>query len=347
MAAFRSKRLTRLLAGLLAGLLARATLCALVAIAALSAFSESNGPRVASAGSIASGEQWDLRSTPPQPPIYPDRASWSQHRLCELSNHAQVLVNRTSNRIGVAAIDLVDGQLWVGGDAGTFALHSVAKAPIAWLTLDAAERRGEALSATLEFKLQQMIAWSDNEPVPLMLEYIGGLPALDDFYRAHELDGMVEHFDEFSWARGRGRPADVAATFAVLATAADISPAVREDGFELLRNVIDAQRWGAADPPTALHGWSALVKTGQFVQRREGLRLNSAAIWLDAAGHPRYVVAIMAAEQTEWGISLQRQDLIGAAIGAAIAAREMGGEPPPAVCAPTLGPSVAAILPRR
>ena len=30
-----------------------------------------------------------------------------------------------------------------------------------------------------------MIAWSDNEPVPLMLEYVGGLPALNDFYRAH------------------------------------------------------------------------------------------------------------------------------------------------------------------
>ena len=347
MAAFRSKRHTHQLAALLAGLLAYATLCALVAIAALSAFNSSDGPRVASAAPLASHEQWDLWSTPPQPPFYPDRASWSQHRLCELSNQAQVLVNRTSRRIGVAAIDLVDGQLWVGGDAGTFALHSVAKAPIAWLTLDAAERRGEALSPTLEFKLQQMIAWSDNEPVPLMLEYIGGLPALGDFYRAHELDGMVEHFHAFSWGRGRGRPADVAATFAVLATADDISPAVREDGFELLRGVIDAQRWGAADPPAALHGWSALVKTGQFVQPREGLRFNSAAIWLDAAGHPRYIVAIMAAEQTEWGVTLQREDLIGAAIGAAIAAREMGGELPPAVCAPTLGPSVAAILPRR
>ena len=321
MAAFRSKRHTPLLTGLLTG----ATLCALVAIAAVSALSSSDGPRVASAGSLPPAERWDLWSTPPPPPIYPDRASWSQHRLCELSNHAQVLVNRTSNRIGVAAIDLVDGQLWVGGDAGTFALHSVAKAPIAWLTLDAAERRGEALSATLEFKLQQMIAWSDNEAVPLMLEYIGGLPALDEFYRAHALDGMVEHFDEFSWGRGRGRPADVATTFAVLATADEISASVRENGFELLRHVIDAQRWGADDPPAALHGWSALVKTGQFVQRREGLRLNSAAIWLDAVGHPRYVVAIMAAEQTEWGISLQRQDLIGAAIGAAIAAREMDG----------------------
>ena len=84
---------------------------------------------------------------------------------------------------------------------------------------------------------------------------------------------------------------------------ADISPAVREDGFELLRNVIDAQRWGAADPPAALHGWSALVKTGQFVQPQEGLRFNSAAIWLDAVGHPRYIVAIMAAEQTEWGVT--------------------------------------------
>ena len=150
----------------------------------------------------------------------------------------------------------------------------------------------------------------------------------------------------FSWGRGRGRPADVAATFAVLATAADISPAVREDGFELLRNVIDAQRWGAADPPAALHGWSALVKTGQFVQPREGLRFNSAAIWLDAAGHPRYIVAIMAAEQRDWGVTIQRQDLIGAAIGAAIAAREMGGASPPAVCSPTLGASVAATIAR-
>ncbi len=343
MAAFRSKRLTLHLTGLLAG----ATLCALVAIAALSAFNSSDGPQVASAAPLASHEPWDLWSTPPQPPIYPDRASWSEHRLCELSNHAQVLVNRTSNRIGVAAVDLVDGQLWVGGDAGTFALHSVAKAPIAWLTLDAAERRGEALSPTLEFGLQQMIAWSNNEAVPLMLEYIGGLPVLGDFYRAHELDGMVEHFNEFSWGRARGRPADVAATFAVLATADDISPAVREDAFELLRMVIDDQRWGAADPPAALHGWSALVKTGQFVQPREGLRLNSAAIWLDAAGHPRYIVAIMAAEQTEWGVTLQRADVIGAAIGAAIAAREMGGEPPPAICAPTLDASVTATFARR
>ncbi len=308
---------------------ALALLCALTALAWLSA------PPAAAARSIDPAPRWEQASAPPPaPPAYPSPASWRQRELCELSNHAQALLNRTPARIGAAVVDLRSGELWVGGDRQPFALHSVVKAPIAWLTLATAEQRGEPLSRGLAERLRWMIAWSDNEGVERLLDYLGGLPALRDYYAELGLDAMAANLHQFSWGRGRGSAADVAATFAALATSEDVSPSVRTKAFALLAGVIPEQRWGAAAPPRELHGWSALVKTGLFPEPQEGLRVNSAAIWLDSARRPRYVVAIMSAEHRLWGPAFERQNAIGAAIGRAVLAREQSAADPNAVCSP-------------
>ena len=271
---------------------------------------------------------------PPPPPTYPNPNDWTQRPLCELSNQAQAIVWRTSARVGVAVADLVQGRLWTGGDANPFALHSVAKPPIAWMTLAAAEARGETLSPQLAQHLRQMIIWSNNDAVPILLSYAGGLPALHDFYIALNLRGLVAHFSHFSWGRTAGAPADIAAAYAQLATAAAFSPAVRNQGFALLQAVRPEQRWGASTPPAALAGWSALVKTGQFAIEGEGLRVNSAAIWLDQWRRPRYVVAIMSAEHRYWGRAIEHSNQIGAALAAAISARENNAVDPATACAP-------------
>ena len=299
-----------------------ALVCAIVALALI--------PARADAASY--GGPTAFFPLPPPPPVYPDHQRWSRHPLCELSNDAQAILNRTAPRFGVAVADLVVGRLWTGGDADPFALHSVAKAPIAWMALAAAEARDEALSPQLAEQLRYMITWSSNDAVPILLEYAGGLPALRDFYVALELDGLVAHFNRFSWGRTAGAPADVAAAYAQLATSAAFSPAVRRQGFALLEDVRPDQRWGAATTPAALAGWSALVKTGQFAIEDEGLRVNSAAIWLDEWRRPRYVVAIMSAEQRHWGLTMQRQTRIGDTIAAAIAARERPTADAPGTC---------------
>lgn len=271
---------------------------------------------------------------PPPTPAYPDPDNWTQRTLCELSNQAQAITWRTSARVGVAVADLVQGRLWTGGDANPFVLHSVAKTPIAWLTLAAAEARGETLSSQLAQHLQRMIIWSSNDAVPILLRYVGGLPALRDLYAALNLRSLVAHFNHFSWGRTAGSPADVAAAYAQLATSAAFSPAVRDQGFALLQAVRPEQRWGASTTPDALAGWSALVKTGQFAIEGEGLRLNSAAIWLDQWRRPRYVVAIMSAEHRYWGRAIEHSNQIGAALAAAISARENNAINPTTTCAP-------------
>ena len=267
---------------------------------------------------------------PPPLPNYPDPRLWAERPLCDLSNEAQALVNRTGARIGVAVADLAAGELWTGGDRGTFALHSVAKAPIAWMTLAAAEARGEPLTARLADQMRQMISWSSNTAVPLLLEYAGGLEALREFYDSLHLESLVANFNDYSWGRGRGTPSDVAAAYGQLAASGRFSTAVRERGLALLEGVAAEQRWGATTAP--LRGWRALVKTGQFAIEDEGLRLNSAAIWLDEWGRPRYVVVIMAANQRHWGLTMERQTRIGDAIAAGVGARERGAVGAPGTC---------------
>ena len=315
-----------------------AALCAILC-AALAAHSTSAG-----AAQFPLAAMPEIEPPPPPPPDYPEPRAWTPRPLCELSNSAQALLYRTPGRTGVAVADLADGRLWVGGDDQPFALHSVAKAPIAWLAMAAAESRGEPLSRNLAEQMRQMIAWSNNEAVAILLNYAGGLPALRDFYAALNLDGLVANFHEFSWGRTRGSAVDVAAAYAQLATSDALSPAIRERGLALLDAVVPEQRWGAAFPPAQLRGWSALVKTGQFAEPGEGLRLNSAAIWLDQWRRPRYVVAIMGAEQRHWGLSIERQNLIGAALSAAIAARERNSQNPNATCAPTIAAPPSAIF---
>ena len=312
-----------------------AAICALAALLIALLAPSLVVPRSADAAQFPLAALPQIEPLPPPPPDYPAPSAWSPRPLCELSNDAQALLYRTPGRTGVAVADLASGALWVGGDDQPFALHSVAKAPIAWLAMTAAESRGEPLSRNLAEQMRQMIAWSNNDAVPTLLGYAGGLPALRDFYAALELDGLVANFHRFSWGRTRGSAVDVAAAYAQLAVSDALSPDIRQRGLALLDAVVPEQRWGAASPPDQLRGWSALVKTGQFAEPGEGLRLNSAAIWLDQWRRPRYVVAIMAAEQRHWGLAIERQNHIGQALSTAIAAREHNSHNPTTTCAPT------------
>ena len=305
--------------------LTAAALCALLLIAALIA-------SLAIAPAAQAGRAQRTPEPAPAAPEYPPPESWTERPLCELSNHATALIYRTPARVGAAVADLIEGRLWVGGDAEPFALHSVAKGPIAWLTLAAAEARGETLSPERSEQLRQMIVWSRNGDVPALLGSAGGLAGLRAFYAELGLTGMVAHFDDYRWGRSEGSAADVAATYAQLAISEAVSESVRERGFALLAQVVPEQRWGASAPPEGLRGWSALVKTGQFEIPGEGLRINSAAIWLDRWGRPRYVVTIMGAEHRYWGVGIERSNEIGAALGAAIEAREGEGLDRMSVC---------------
>lgn len=245
--------------------------------------------------------------------------------MCSLSTSALAVIESSKHRIGVAVIDLDRGLEWHGGDAGPFALHSVVKLPIAWLALSLLhEADPESGSATkLRRQIRSMVTHSANEPVEPVLRYIGGLKALGEYYEALDVPEMRAGLHPHRWGIGMAPAGAVARLYAALASS-PIAPAeVRREGFELLAKAPDYLRWGAKKLPASLDGWQSLIKTGWFLWGETEMRINSAAIWLDADGRPRYVIVMMFSGKTEAGRAQALQNRIGVELADALAARAL------------------------
>ncbi len=251
------------------------------------------------------------------------RASGNGLPLCALSTSALQLIESESSRLGVAVIDLDSGLEWTGGDSGVFALHSVVKVPIAWLALTqlAEVTEPDATHTRLRREIGMMVTHSANDPVAGILRYVGGLTALGEYYEQLGVPELRTGLHAQRWGIGTARPLAVARMFGGLAVSAS-NEEVREHMFQLLSRTPTQLRWGATRPPETLEGWVSLVKTGQFLWSEEELRLNSAAIWLDADQRPRYVIVMMLSGKLDYGRGQALQNRIGAALGHALAERE-------------------------
>lgn len=245
--------------------------------------------------------------------------------FCSLSTSALTAIESSRHRIGVAVIDLDRGLEWQAGDAGPFALHSVVKLPIAWLALTRLYNGDSESGAATKLRRQigQMVTHSANEPVEPMLRYIGGLEALGEYYELLGVPEMRTGLHPHRWGIGTASALAVARLYRALAISPVASAEVRREGFQMLARSPDYLRWGARKLPPSLDGWQSLIKTGWFLWRETEMRVNSAAIWLDPEGRPRYVIVMMFSGKTEDSRAQALQNRIGAELAGALAAREL------------------------
>ena len=275
--------------------------------------------------------------------------------ICVLAPRLDAVLRQSDAFVGIAVIDLETKTVWAGGVSGPYAMHSMVKPAIAWAVMTDAHEQGRELTRLQRDALFYMIAWSQNADVNTLLGMIDGLSGLSRYYERLGVSELAALQHESRWGSGRSRPVDLARLFGALAVSSEVPGPVRAEGFDLLRETDDQHLWGATIPNRRLIGWESLIKTGNFIlaapvdaapvvgadrQDSDGdeleleadpsddeeqiVRMNSAAIWLDApwlGGRPRYVIAIMQESELSWSRSRTLQNELGAIVGNAVADR--------------------------
>ena len=278
--------------------------------------------------------------------------------VCTLAPRLEAELLQSDASVGIAVVDLQTGTVWSGGVDGPFAMHSMVKPAIAWAVMTDAHEQGRELTRLQRDALFYMIAWSQNADVDTLLGMIGDLPGLSRYYERLGVSELAALQHESRWGSGLSRAADLARLFAALAVSPQVPDSVRADGFDLLRQTVDQHLWGATIPARRLIGWESLIKTGNFIlagpidpltsvgadrqdsggeelepeadpgdDKEQTVRMNSAAIWLDApwlGGRPRFVITIMQESRLTWSRSRALQNDLGAIIAHAVADRLVG-----------------------
>ncbi len=260
--------------------------------------------------------------------------------------------------IGAAVIEIASGAHWTSGADAPFRMHSVIKPPIAAALYQEYEAQDRELGAATELAVYTMVAHSANEDVWWLLESIGGVETLAEYYARWGVADLAEGASE-RWGSNRSTPLQLARLYAALAVSEEVLPSVRGRVFSLLDDIGEIQRWGAEIPDGALTGWQSLIKTGnysvpgkwepssdgdgqesadrqptydtplgaQVYQGRTLVRMNSAAIWESAPWRgkgPRYVIAIMLEGFIGWGEAEWLQNRLGEAIAQSLVRRAQG-----------------------
>ena len=238
-------------------------------------------------------------------------------------------------------IELDSDVVWSGGADVPFAMHSMIKPPVAWAVLSEVEERGEPLTTEEQRQLRRMITVSRNEDVEALLKIAGGLRGLADYYEHWGVPEMVDWMHPTRWGFNQATPALLAGLYGALATSEAVPESVRAAGFDLLRQVDSAQIWGATLPVGELVSWESLIKTGNYTlpdddeeseeedkeDKPPTIRMNSAAIWLDAewqGSRARYVIAIMLEGELTWSEASGLQRRLGRALAEAVVDRLRG-----------------------
>ena len=184
--------------------------------------------------------------------------------LCTLSPSFVRHILESDAIVGAAVYDLRTGTVWSGGHVGPFAMHSMMKPPIAFGILSDVEEGELELTRRQRDALYYMVSRSQNSRVDELLSTIGGLSGLRDFYVRWDVPEMVELMHPSRWGINLAEPEHLARLYGALATSKEIPDNARLRGFDLLRAVIDDQRWGTDIPEQALPGWESLIKTGNY-----------------------------------------------------------------------------------
>lgn len=150
-------------------------------------------------------------STPSTSPSHIDL----QRKLDSLAQRAQ------PGTLGIAVLDLQSGQTWRVNAERAYPMMSVFKAPVAAAVLDRIERgqnrfdqtvtlsradlqsgtigehfQGEQMTFTVRELLTDAVSKSDNTAVDALIKLIGGPATVENYLRAHDIEGMRVDHDE-------------------------------------------------------------------------------------------------------------------------------------------------------
>ena len=254
-------------------------------------------------------------------------AAWSAARpLRRLSVAADDALTTacTDTEAGAAIIDLRSGRRWLGGSAALRPIRSVVKAPLALAAIIQAERDGTLDDPELAEQTQEAVAHGDNDAATALYDRIDGSAGLADLYLSLDLPRLADQLHPWAWGLAQANPADLADLAAAFAASPNISELARQRILDLMLETDQRLRWGAGAVP---EGWQLAVRTGlfyeeDFYEEDAGLHLNSAALWLDPAGAPRYAIAIITHDdRRERTASWNCQYHVGRAISRALSQR--------------------------
>lgn len=188
----------------------------------------------------------------------------------------------------------VEGREWAFRGAERTNSNSVLKATVLVAYLRRGSVRDRALTARERALLEPMIRRSANEPVPPLIDALGGLGPLRSVAR---LGGMRRFAPVRNpWGTSQITAADEVAFFRDLPKL--LPPRHRSYALELLRTIVPSQRWGVA--PVVPTGWLARFKGGwddhgdvkQVLRLECGDRLITLAVLVDGTDHERSIGVI-------------------------------------------------------
>ena len=218
------------------------------------------------------------------PPVLP---------LCALSAEAQQQVDRVWGHAAVAVSDLRSGDTWAAGDQmHRFTLHSTAKAVLAFAALEKLEQVPQPPPGRSTDRLQRMVVLGENEAADQLFAWLGGAPALADFYRGIGAPTLAANVHERSWGLGTARAAALARMLVRLERSPEISEQARAAAGDLLKQTPAALHWRAYSV-YALPDWTAAAKSGWFWLDDDSQRINLVALLYDETGRGRYAVVLL------------------------------------------------------
>lgn len=213
--------------------------------------------------------------------------------LCALSAQAQQHIDRLWGRVALAVVDLRRSETWSGGEQDyAFTMHSTAKAVLAFAVLARLEQAGHGSTKRLDDRLRRMVVLGENEAADELFAWLGGSPALVDFYNRIGARPLAAGVHDRSWGLGRARVTEIARMFARLARSPALPGAATDSALELLAQTPAALHW-RAHSVYALPEWTAAAKSGWFWLEDDSQRINLVALLSDGSGQPRYALVLM------------------------------------------------------
>jgi beta-lactamase class A len=228
----------------------------------------------------------------------------------------RLVQGRSTGHVSVAALDVTTG-LSFGYAADTpIQTASVVKLDVLEALLLQSQDEGQAPSDASRALATRMIQQSDNDAASRLWEDLGGVPALDATNRRLGVRAthLVDH-----WGSSTTTASDQLALLAALHAPIPLDPDSRSFALDLMRNVVDEQRWGvsaAADAGTTTalkNGWAPVDSDdGRWVVGSVGI--------VTAAGTP-VLLAVLTEHQPSKSAGIQLVEALSRIAARAITTR--------------------------
>jgi len=158
---------------------------------------------------------------------------------------AAALIDENTARLGVAVVT-ADGDHYVGGDDGKFALASVVKLPVLIATLERAALEQRALTSDEHTLLKLMITASSNSATDVLWQSLGGAAGVAAFLEPLDITS-IDFADDGQWGDSRASALVIAQLVELLiAEDSPLADELRLAGLDLMQSVVADQRWGAS-----------------------------------------------------------------------------------------------------